>query len=239
MSKKGFIKLYRQIEENEFYFCEPFSKMMAWVDLILLANHKDNTIFVRGNEVNIKRGQVAWSKDNLATRWKWSKHKVYSFIDILERRGMILYKKGHQNNKVLGLITVNNYDRYQSKEPQTAQQTAQQKDDRLHTKKNVKNEKNEKKEISKPKVLQNINPLIELFKTVNLTYENIFKNKTERGVLERFVKKYGYEKTENLIKWAIDNPDQYYCITKPTELERNINKLIIKNKGKTNNYIKI
>ena len=93
--------------------------------------------------------------------------------------------------------------------------------------------------ISKPKVLQNINPLIELFKTVNLTYENIFKNKTERGVLERFVKKYGYEKTENLIKWAIDNPDQYYCITKPTELERNINKLIIKNKGKTNNYIKI
>ncbi|NCD07359.1 MAG: hypothetical protein EOL97_14700, partial [Spirochaetia bacterium] len=80
MSKQGYIKLYRKIEDNPLYFCEPFSKIQAWIDLILLANHKDSVIFIRGNEVKIKRGQVAWSKDNLASRWKWSKNKVYGFL---------------------------------------------------------------------------------------------------------------------------------------------------------------
>lgn len=95
------------------------------------------------------------------------------------------------------------------------------------------------KEISEVETSQGneINNLIELFKNVNVTYESLFKNKTERSVLERFIKKWGYEKTDNGIKWAIENQDEFTAITKPTEFERNVNKIILKKKTNKNNNL--
>lgn len=94
-------------------------------------------------------------------------------------------------------------------------------------------------ESSKVKILReiNINPLIDLWKN-NIGYEDIFKNKTERKVISEWVDKFGYEKTENMIKWGIANQNQYYTATKPTELKRNINKIILKEKNTNKQLIK-
>ena len=68
---EGWIKIFRKIEENKMYFSEPFTHMQAWIDMILIASYKDmSTIYVRGNKVTVRRGQIGYSKELLASRWR-------------------------------------------------------------------------------------------------------------------------------------------------------------------------
>jgi DNA-binding MarR family transcriptional regulator len=139
----GWIKLHRQLLESDIWTCEPFSRGQAWVDLLLLANHKDSFFYKRGNKIDVKRGQVGRSVVELSNRWKWSRSKVNKFLKDLEKEQQI----EQQKSSVTQIVTLINYDEYQEKEQQTEQQKSsrraaeeQQKD----TYKNVKNVKKEK-----------------------------------------------------------------------------------------------
>lgn len=118
----GWILLYRKLSDNKFWTCEKFSRGQAWVDLLLLANHCDSFFYVRGNKVNIKKGQLAWGEVKLASRWKWSRSKLRKFLNDLEKEQQIIQQKSN----VIQIITIINYDIYQKKE----QQGGQQKDNR-------------------------------------------------------------------------------------------------------------
>jgi hypothetical protein len=45
---RGYIKLWRCIQDNNLWTDEPFDKARAWIDLVMLANYKDATIQRRG-----------------------------------------------------------------------------------------------------------------------------------------------------------------------------------------------
>ncbi len=82
---EGWISIYRQILDNWLWRSnEPFDKRSAWIDLILLVNHKTENIEFNGKIIQIERGQRITSIDKLATRWKWSRHKVSDFLNRLE-----------------------------------------------------------------------------------------------------------------------------------------------------------
>lgn len=108
---KGWIKLYRRIQEEPDYFSEPFTRMQAWIDLNLLANHENNYIRKRGILVAIGRGQVAVSRDSLAKRWGWSPGKAKRYLDELESSGKIVQQKSN----VINCITLVNYDEEQKR----------------------------------------------------------------------------------------------------------------------------
>lgn len=107
--ENSWIRLHRKIMDNPLYFAEPFSKMQAWIDLLLLANFADRVTFIRGNRVTIKRGQVAYSREWFSGRWRWSRGKIDRFFDMLERENMI----GRQKSAVITCISILNYDTYQ------------------------------------------------------------------------------------------------------------------------------
>lgn len=90
---------------------------------------------------------------------------------------------------------------------------------------------------------QVINELIELFKDLNPMYSEFYKNKTERKALEVIVKQLGYDKTKSLISNlpAIVAKKFAPKITKPSELKRDMGKLILffKQEGQPNNKNKI
>lgn len=115
----GWIKIHRNITENPMYFSEPFTRMQAWIDLLLVANYRDSVIYVRGNKVDVKRGQIAKSQDFFATRWKWSRGKVIRFLDELQKCGQIVQQKSN----VITLISVVNYEYYQQDGTTDGQQT--------------------------------------------------------------------------------------------------------------------
>lgn len=105
----GWIKLYRKITENPLYFSEPFNRSLAWIDMLLLANHADNYFFKRGVKVDVKVGQIGYDLDSLAKRWKWSRGKVERFIKFLENDNQIV----RQKTNVTTLISIVNYKDYQ------------------------------------------------------------------------------------------------------------------------------
>ena len=105
----GWIKLYRKITENPLYFSEPFNRSMAWIDMLLIANHSDNYFFKRGIRVEVKTGQIGYDLDSLAKRWKWSRGKVERFILMLENDNQVV----RQKTNVTTLISIVNYKEYQ------------------------------------------------------------------------------------------------------------------------------
>jgi len=119
---EGWIKLHRQTVEHDWYFSERFTRMQAWFDLLLLANHKPSTFFVRGIEVHVERGEIGRSLQSLAERWQWNRQTIATYLANLEKRGMITQQKAHPIN----VISIIKYDLYQSDGQQKGQQNGQQ-----------------------------------------------------------------------------------------------------------------
>ena len=139
---KGWVKLHRKIQENDFWTCEKFTRGQAWVDLILLCNHQDSFYYKRGVKIDVGRGQLGRSVVELSDRWKWSRSKVTKFLNDLEKEQQIKQQKSN----ITLLITVINYDLYQSEEPKE-QQTKQQKSSKRAAKEQQKDTyNNDKKE---------------------------------------------------------------------------------------------
>ncbi len=86
---EGWVKIHRNIQDNPLWTSEPFNRALAWVDLILLANHKDGYIYVRDHKIQVRRGQVGWSQQRLSKRWRWSITKVRKFLEDLEKEHQV------------------------------------------------------------------------------------------------------------------------------------------------------
>ena len=123
---EGWIAIYRKLATNDLWLKQKFTKGQAWVDLIILANHKNGIIEKRGQEIKIERGQVGWSELALSIRWKWSRNKTTRFLNWLENEKQIIQHR----TRVTTLITVVNYDKYQYPVKYMKQQKIQQKDNR-------------------------------------------------------------------------------------------------------------
>jgi hypothetical protein len=95
---------------------------------------------------------------------------------------------------------------------------------------------------SKTFVLQasQVNELISLFAEVNPLYEELYKRKTERQALEDLAAKIGYEKLKRTIEALPEVIARPYApkITKPSELKRNLAKLITFYKQESNKKTK-
>ena len=107
--KEGWICIYRAIEEDPMYFAEPFTRMQAFIDLILITNHDRTVFFKRGIKITVERGQTVRSEDELALRWKWSRGKVRRFLIELENDTKIVQQK----TRLCNCISIVNYDKYQ------------------------------------------------------------------------------------------------------------------------------
>lgn len=109
---KGYIKLYRDIRDHWIWTDneESFDRLHAWVDLIMMANHKDKKVLFNGKLVTVKRGSRITSIRKLSERWGWSRHKVSDFLNALEQDDMITQERATQKT----LINVINYGFYQS-----------------------------------------------------------------------------------------------------------------------------
>lgn len=129
---RGYIKLFRKIEDCSLFMDdeEPFCKYAAWIDLLMMANHKDGSFILGMKKYNVKRGQKWTSITKLAERWHWCRKKVRAYLKLLESEGMVYLEI---TNKGL-LITIVNYGVYQDFSGKTEQQKEQQKEQQRNIK---------------------------------------------------------------------------------------------------------
>lgn len=110
MSKQGYIKLYRQIQDCWVWELPgPFDERSAWIDLLMSANHDDHKTMFDGQLIVVKRGQWITSVRKLADRWRWGNQKTLKFLRALEEDGMI----DRDANSRRTLITIANYEKFQ------------------------------------------------------------------------------------------------------------------------------
>ena len=102
---KGWIKLYRQITDTFIWNTdEPFDRRSAWVDLLLMANHEERSFMLRnGNTQIVLAGQLFTSIVHLSKRWKWSRNRVYRYLEQLTEQGMCTVS-GTPNGTLITLI---------------------------------------------------------------------------------------------------------------------------------------
>lgn len=119
----GWIKIDRGITEMQGYFGDKFNRPMCWIDLLLLAEWKSKTLIIRGIKVVLERGQIAISVRELSNRWSLSTPTVQKILKEFVADERITVERSN----VVNIITVLNYERYQSNaEPQQQDLFSQQ-----------------------------------------------------------------------------------------------------------------
>ena len=162
---KGWIKLYRQIQSHWLWEGNnPFDKRSAWVDILLMVNHKEKKVNL-GNELfTVKPGEKITSERKLADRWGWSRTKVRNFLELLENDEMIEIEKTTKKTT----LKVCNYSDYQNvennkkttKKPKGNHEKTSKKHQK-NTNKNVKNLKNVKNEKNDSSISSSIGNFLE------------------------------------------------------------------------------
>lgn len=184
MKNQGWICVHREIFDNWIWQDKaPFDKRAAWIDLLLMANHKDNKILFDGELKEIKRGQRLTSIRKLCNRWKWSNTKVKNFLDILEKDGMITLEIAPQKAT---LITIVNYSKYQDmSDSESDSETSQghQSSDSETSQKHINNNDNNENNDNKYKRKNNFDNFVGQSKGYTKDQLNeIAKQKTKRRV---------------------------------------------------------
>lgn len=109
--RRGFIKLYRKIDDHPFYKEKRvFSKYEAWLDILKDVQHKaEETEHVIGmNVIKCSQGQSIKSLRTWGDKWGWTAKKVSRFFNLLEKMNQIR----QENVTVTTRITVLNYLKY-------------------------------------------------------------------------------------------------------------------------------
>jgi DNA-binding transcriptional MerR regulator len=113
----GWYAIHRELLSSDIWLNEPFTRGQAWVDLLGLARFKPGHVRIGPTRIDLARGQLAWSQKSLGERWRWDRSKVRRFLKELERDQRI----EQRTSRLTTVITVVNYDRYQSPEPRAPQ----------------------------------------------------------------------------------------------------------------------
>lgn len=107
---KGWVSIWRNIQDHELWKDKPFAEGQAWIDLIMMANHEDGECRFRNETIHVKRGSFVCSELKLMKQWGWSKEKLRRFFRYLEQEGMISKKAVQRRHTVVSIL---NYDLFQ------------------------------------------------------------------------------------------------------------------------------
>lgn len=151
-TEKGWISLDRAVFDHWIKPTKPFTKFEAWVNLIAMANHSPNKFYLKGQLIEVERGQQARSMVTLSNDWGWSRDKVKRFCKTLESDGMITIQTSH----LTSIITICNYNEKQqntssnksSKQSSNKSSNQQQTDSKQVINNNDNNENNDNKNTS-------------------------------------------------------------------------------------------
>lgn len=133
----GWIKLHRCLTEHWVWDDKPFSKGQAWIDLLMMANHKDKKFSSGSDILTVEKGSVITSELKLMERWGWSKTKVRAFLQSLQNDEMLVKKTDRKKTT----ITIVNYSVFQDLETTEEPQKDHKKTDEEPIKNTNKNER--------------------------------------------------------------------------------------------------
>jgi hypothetical protein len=124
MTDAGYIIIQRCLLEDPLLRDDAYFR--AWLWLVSEAAWKSRRVIVTNGRkieiVDLDRGQLSHSRSYMAKTWGWSEKRVRTFLNRLQRAGMIDIQAG----RLQTVITICNYDMYQGEHDDEGRQTGPQ-----------------------------------------------------------------------------------------------------------------
>ena len=136
---EGWIKIHRSITEKG-WFCKP-DYVQLWIHLLVMANFKDSEYLWNGKVIILKRGQLITGRKSLSSKTGISESKIQRILKCFENEHQI----EQQTTSTSRLISILNYEKYQSSEQPFEQQMNNERttdEQRVNTKEESNNNKN-------------------------------------------------------------------------------------------------
>lgn len=179
----GWIKLHRKLK-NSLVFDNP-DLLKVWIWCLLKATHDDYSQIIGLQEVELEKGQFVFGRKVASSELKMSESKAYRLIKKLENMQNLNIKT---NNK-FSVITIENWELYQSDSNNSEQQFEQQMNNKrttneqqMNTNKNIKNNKNINNNIYSESLIKKI-----------MSYPGKKTKDIRDKKLPQLIKKYGEE----------------------------------------------
>lgn len=137
----GWIKLHRKLIDNP--IMQKPELLQLFIYCLLKANHETQRIIFNGQEIEIKSGQFITGRNAMAKDLKQNPKSTYNRLQILKNIEILDIKT---NNK-FSLVTVRNYELYQSQETKKDSKKDNQRTTRGQPEDTNKNDKNDKNNI--------------------------------------------------------------------------------------------
>ena len=115
----GWIRLHRSIQSHWLWKDKPFSYGQAWMDLLMMVNHKEGKVLMDATLVTVPAGAVITSEKILSERWGWGRTKTRTFLKLLESDSMIVKKSTNKRTE----INVVNWGKFQNQQTADVLQT--------------------------------------------------------------------------------------------------------------------
>lgn len=121
----GWIAVSRTIHEHPIFRRRP-DRLYAWTWMIANAAWKDTKQDVGGAIVTVARGELCASQEMLCEGTGMTRKALRNFISMLESDGAVRTRPGTKGAKSRAILTICNYEKYQTSGPSEGQRRAKE-----------------------------------------------------------------------------------------------------------------
>lgn len=199
---KGYIKLYRKLQEKSWWSSQRFTWGQAWVDLLLRANHKDAQIVIDYKPYKVLRGSFITSQRQLAKDWKWGIGSVSRFVSYLQKTEQSIERTTERRFTHIFIL---NWGKYQGEWNTKRNEVWNDSGTIVETN---KNDKNGKEAVEEAKEEYTAAYSLVAYWQVRVKtlkgYEPLSEEKDVQGA-DRFLKDHSLEEAKNFVDWYLDS----------------------------------
>lgn len=133
---EGYVKIHRQMLSNPIV-CKDTDHIAVWIYLLLNATHAEQDVFFNGRRVRLRPGQLITGRKSISSELMITESKVQRILKRFEIEQQIEQQTCTKNR----LISLLNWDKYQSSEQRNEQQVN---NERTTSEQQVNTNKNER-----------------------------------------------------------------------------------------------
>lgn len=229
----GWVKVYRKLLKSPTWEAANNNRKVLMITILLLANHKDNDIYLKdGTKFTVKKGQLLTSWDSLSKQCGVSREVVKKALNFFKKVGFSHQESPQGRTQNGTLITVANWELYQSNEKIDPKADPKQDLEQTPSRplnKNVKNEKKNNLFVETSKEFQLSKYLFELIRKNNpKAKEPNFQTWSKQFDLMIRVDKREVHEIKDLINWSQNDSFWYKNILSPQKLRKQYDQLMVK-----------
>lgn len=111
MNREGYVGIDRNIKHSRMWpRGRRFSKLEAWIDLLLRARWKEGTVRYQGADILLERGELVTSTRQLASDWRWDRKTVLRTLESWVASGSIEYGERGRHGTRIFIVNYGTYN---------------------------------------------------------------------------------------------------------------------------------